>query len=261
MLPQPTVHAFGDESSYGDVIAYGIVAVHAHNRFAAERFFAGLKRRYGVDPGEEFHFADLYHSDKREKTTWNQLSVHQILNFAEELLAGLMGVPTQFTVGAAHRAEQPTELPEAGHFPAFEMGAKQLTALMCGAALTPLNQFYDQSQIKFWTDPDRTKISFGYGKVQAHRMHYLNNSDTNQYIGAEPPGEQKSPLLQVADIFAFTATHALTEKKIGFKDGFERLYTLCSPATSFMGYHDENETEVRPLPSRLESRHARLMVA
>src|SRR5215210_6990273 len=169
LLPQPIVHAFGDESSYGDVIAYGIVAVHAHNRFAAERFFAGLKRRYGVDPGEEFHFADLYHSDKREKTAWNQLSVHQVLNFAEELLAGLKGVPTQFTVGAAHRAEQPTELPEAGHFPAFEMGTKQLTELMCGAALTPLNQFYDQSQIKFWTDPDRTKISFGYGKVQAHR--------------------------------------------------------------------------------------------
>jgi hypothetical protein len=132
---------------------------------------------------------------------------------------------------------------------------------MCGAALTPLNQFYDQSQIKFWTDPDRTKVSFGYGKVQAHRMHYLNNSDANQHIAAEPSDEQKLPLLQVADLFAFTVTHALTEKNYRFKDRFERLYKRCNPATSFMGYHDENEIEFKPMPSRLESRHAELMEA
>lgn len=258
-LARRTVHAFGDESSYGDVVAYGIVAAHTHNRHTAERFLAGLKRRYGVDPGEEFHFAELYHQDTRKKTGWKQLSIDRIFDFAEELVSGLKGVPVVFTVGAAHRNEQPIEFPEAGHFPAFKMGTKELTAIMCQAALTPLNQFYDQSQIKFWTDPDKTPISFGYGKVQAHRMHYLNNSDAGQRIDAEPPNEEATPLLQVADLFAYTATHALTDNRYRFKDRFERLYRMCDPATSFMGYHDEDETEFKPLPSRLEARHKEIM--
>ena len=259
LLPRQTVHAFGDESSYGDVIAYGIVAVHAHNRHTAERLLAGLKRRYGVDPEEEFHFAELYHQDTRKKTGWKHLPIYRIFDFAEVLVSGLLGVPVVFTVGAAHQSEQPVEFSEAGHFPAFKMGTKELTALQCGGALLPLSQVFDQSQIKFWTDPDRTPISFGYGKVQAHRMHYLNNSDANQRIVAEPPDEQGTPLLQMADLFAFTATHALTEKRYRFKNRFERLYRMCSPAHSFMGYHDEDETKFKPLPSRLEVRHNQIM--
>lgn len=261
LLPQPKIHAFGDESSYGGVIAYGVFAVRADHRHAAETFLTGMKRRYKVDPPDEFHFVDLYHQDLRKKTGWNHLSIHRIFDFAEELVSALVGMPTVFSVGAAHRTEHPLEVPEAGHFPAFTMGTKELTALQCQAALLPLSQFYDQSQIKFWTDPDKTPISFGYGKVQAHRMHYLNNSDANKRIDAEPPDEERTPLLQVADLFAFTATHALTEKKQRFKKEFERLYRICSPATSFAGHEDESAVEFKPLHSKLEARHAEIMAA
>jgi hypothetical protein len=180
LLPRQTVHAFGDESSYGGVIAYGIVAIHAPNLVAAERFLSGLKHRYGIDSQAEFHCKEVFHGDKRQKSAWKHLSVGQILDFAEELISGLVGLPTLFIVGAAHRSEQPEELPKEGHFPAFEMGTKQLSALLCGAALTPLNQHYDQTEVKFWADPDPSKVSFGWSKVQTHRMYYLNNSDTNQ---------------------------------------------------------------------------------
>jgi hypothetical protein len=262
LLPRQTVHAFGDESSFGSVIAYGVAAVEAPNRLAAERFLSGLKQRYGVNPKEELHCKELFHVDTRQETAWKHLTADQILDFAEELISGLVRLPMLFIVGAAHRSEQPEELPEAGHFPAFETGTKQLSALLCGAALLPLNQHYDQSEIKFWTDPDRTKISFSWGKVQAYRMHYLNNSDRNQRISAQPLDRRDKPsLLQVADLFAFTATHALTEKQHHHKKRFERLYKLCSPEHSFMGYHDEDEVEFKPIPSRLESRHAEVMAA
>ncbi len=262
LLSHQTVHAFGDESSYGDVIAYSVVAVHAHNLPAAERLLSGLKRRYGVDPQAEFHCVEVFHGDKRRKSAWRHLSVEKILDFAVELISSLMRVPTLFIVGAAHRSEQPEELPEAGHFPAFEMGTKQLQAMLCGAALIPLNQHFDQTEVKFWADPDYTKIPFGWGKVQARRMHYLNNGDTNQRIVSEPVDEENTPaLIQVADLFAYTATHALTEKEHRNKKRFERLYKMCSPETSFMGYHDEDEAEFEPLPSRLEVRHAELIAA
>ena len=96
--------------------------------------------------------------------------------------------------------------------------------------------------------------------MQTHRMYYLNNSDTNQRIASEPLDQEKMPaLIQVADLFIYTATHALTEKEHRNKERFERLYKICSPVTSFMGWHEENETEFSPLPSKLESRHAKLI--
>ena len=128
------------------------------------------------------------------------------------------------------------------------------------ATLTPLNQHYDQTGIKFWADPDRSKISFGWGRVQAHRMHKLNNSDANQRIVPEPfDARDKPALLEAADLFSYTATHALTDREHRHKSRFERLYRMCSPATSFMGHHAEDEVEIKPTPSRLESRHAELM--
>lgn len=80
-----------------------------------------------------------------------------MLDFAEELISSLVGLPTLFIVGAAHRSEQPEELPAAGHFPAFEMGIKQLSAVLCGAALTPLTSTTIKPRSSF--GPTRTAAS------------------------------------------------------------------------------------------------------
>jgi hypothetical protein len=262
LLPRQTLHAFGDESSFWGVIAYGVVAVHAHNVLAAERLLSGLKRRYGVDPQEAFHCTVVFHGDKRRESAWAHLSVDQVYDFAEELLSGFVSLPALFVVGAAHRSEQPTEHPAVGKWPRLEWGTKQLAGVLCGAALTRLNDLWRPNEIKFWADPDSTKIPFGWGRMQAHNLYYMNNSDTNQRI--EPvslDAQNKPPLLQVADLFAYTATHALSDKRHRFKDRFDRFYKVCHPSWSFMGYHDDNEIEFKPKPSRLESRHAQLMVA
>jgi hypothetical protein len=68
-------------------------------------------------------------------------------------------------------------------------------------------------------------------------------------------------LPQVADLSAYAATHALTDKRHHDKKGFERLYQLCGPATSFVGHDDESAAEFEPLPSSLEARHADTMAA
>lgn len=100
LLPRHTVHAFGDESTYGDVIAYGVVAVHAHNRLEAEQFLSELKRHYSVDPQAEFHCRIVFSGHQRQKSPWKNLSVNQIFDFAQELLSGFVRLPMVFSVGA-----------------------------------------------------------------------------------------------------------------------------------------------------------------
>jgi hypothetical protein len=40
-LLRQTIYAYGDESSFGQVIAYGLVVIHAHNLLAAEQLLSG----------------------------------------------------------------------------------------------------------------------------------------------------------------------------------------------------------------------------
>ena len=259
-LSQSKIYAFGDESEFGNVIAYGLVIVEVTNLPRVERFFSGLKQRYGIDPQAEFHCRIVFSGDLRSKSPWKDLSPAQVLDFAEELLSGLVGMQTWFIVGAAHRSEQPEEVPAVGNWAAIEMGTDLLHGIACMGALTALNQHYDQHQVEFRADPNRKKIPLAGRRIQAHSLYQLNNSDTNQHISPEPIDPNDKPaLLQVADLFAYTATHSLTEKKHRNKERFEHFYKLCNPVTSFMGYDDEDETEIKPLPSRLESRHAKLV--
>jgi len=259
-LPQSEVYAFGDESNFGDVIAYGLAIVHAYDLIAAERLLSGLKQRYGVGLQEEFHCKIVFSGDQRQKSQWKHPSEIQVLDFAEELILGLVRLPTLFIVGAVHRIEYPEELPAAGNFPAGKMGVNQLTGMMCMAALVNLNEHYSQDQIKFWADPNRTQMPFFGRRMQAHRNYKLTNNDANQHITPEPfNDEDKQALLQAADLFAYTATHALSEKDSRNKERFDGLYRMCSANTSFIVVHNEENIEMTPQPSRLEARHTELI--
>jgi hypothetical protein len=212
-LPQSKVHAFGDESRHDNVVAYGLFVIEGHNLQAAEQLLSGLKRRYGIDPQVEFHFAELIHQSKRKKTPWKDLTIRQIMEFADELILGLVELSPQYLIGGVHRSDYPEDLPAVDHWPSGEMKEKQLAGLLCGGVLAKLNEGYRQDQVKFWADPDSTRVPF-FGKTMRADSHYkLTNNDANQHIMPEPFDEEDKPaLLQVADLFVYTATHALTER-------------------------------------------------
>jgi hypothetical protein len=271
-LLRQTIYAYGDESSFGQVIAYGLVVIHAHNLLAAEQLLSGLKRRFGVDPHAEFHCKVVFHGDPGSKSPWRDLSEARVLDFAEELVSGLAKLPAAFIVGALHRSEYPTTLPAVGKFAAGEMGTKQLAGMACTSALALLNQQFGQDQIRWIADPDPAKIPFFGRKIRAHSNYKLNISGSGREIVPEPfDRNDKRALLQAADLFAYTATHALSEKATRNKVRFERWYKTCNPATGFWGVGDDSvyalQDPVReiegfePAPSRLEARHRRLLAA
>ncbi len=258
-LPRSGVHAFGDESVFKDVIAYGLVVVPDPNVTPAENLLSELKQRYGVDPQEEFHCKHAFHGDRRRKTQWKHLSEVKVLNFAEELISGLVTLPAWFIVGAALRSEIPVEFPAAQGFSAGVMESKQLAGILCGAALTPLSEHYDQDEIRFWADRDRTRVPFFGRKMQAHTNYKLTNREANRHIVSETFDKNNKPaLLQVADLLAYVATHALSEKKSRHKERFEHLYRTFDPVTCFLVYHPDQVGPENRRPSVLRLRHAKI---
>ena len=272
LLPRRTIYAYGDESSYGDVIAYGLILIHAHDLPMAEQLLSGLKLRYGVDPRAKFHCRVVFHEHPKRKSLWKDLPDARVLDFAEELILGLAKLPAAFIVGAMHRSEYPETLPAVGNFSAGEMGTKQLAGMACTSALAVLNQHFGQDQIRFVADPDPGRIPFFGRKVRAHTNYKLNIRESGQQIVPEPFADKdKRALLQAANLFLYTATHALTEKPARNKARFEHWYKTCNPATGFFGVSDESVYALQdpvqeidgfaPRPSRLESRHAELTAA
>lgn len=140
------------------------------------------------------------------------------------------------------------------------------------SALSVLHQHFGRDQIRFIADSGPGKIPFFGRKVQAHSNYKLSIRESGQQIVLEPfDDKDKRTLLQAADLFSYTATHALTEKPARNKARFERWYKMCNPATGFWGVSDESVYSLQdpvqeidgfePRPSRLESRHAKLTAA
>jgi hypothetical protein len=246
--------------------------VHAHDLPAAERLLSGLKRRYGVDPQAEFHCRVVFHEHPKRKSPWKDLPDARVWDFAEELISGLAKLPAAFVVSAIHRSEYPETIPAVGKFSAGEMGAKQLAGMACMGALHFVHQQFGQDRIRFIADPDPGRIPFFGRRIRAQSNYKLNHGEASQQIVPEPfDAANKPPLLQAADLFAYTAVHALTEKPATNKERFERWYKMCNASWSFWGVSAESvytlQDPVReiegfePRPSRLEARHAALMAA
>lgn len=265
-----TVFAYGDESKFGKVIAYGVVIVAARDLLAAERLLSNLTRRYGLDPRAEFHCREVFHEHPKSKSAWRNLPESQVLGFAEELLLGLKRLSAVFFLSAIHRDEYPEVLPAVGKFAAGEMGTKQLAGVLCQTALMNVDESFGKDEIKFYADRDSVKIPFFGRKIQAHSNYRLDAGETS-IVSERFNDSDKPALLQAADLFAYTVTHALTESPTKNKRRFERWYKICNPRTNFWGVSDESVYALQdpvqeiegfePAPSRLETRHRALVTA
>jgi hypothetical protein len=214
----------------------------------------------------------VFHEHPKRKSLWKDISDARVLDFAEELISGLVKLPAAFVVSAMHRSEYPEVLPAVGKFAAGEMGTKQLAGMACMGALHFVHQHFGKDRIRFIADPDPGRIPFFGRKIQAQSNYKLNIGEAGQQIVPESfDAHNKPPLLQAADLFAYTAVHALTEKPATNKERFERWYKICNPSWSFWGVSDESVYALQdpvqeiegfePRPSRLEARHAKLMAA
>lgn len=245
-------HAFGDESSFKEIVVYGVVVLHDFHMNPFQRFLVNLKLAYGVPSWAKLHCREVFNGDAKKKTGWKRLSETQVFQFSADVLTGLVASGASFFVGAVDKNEYPSELTTSVSSSKTTMGNKQLTALVFQGALLPLSEVFQSQKIRLYADSDKTLVSFFGRKGRADKNYKFANPLTGTMFHPEiNEGRGKHQLMEVADLFAYVAAHALSGESARNKDRFRALYQICKPTLSTLVYDPEEKIQ----KSKLEINH------
>jgi hypothetical protein len=236
--------AFGDDSQFGDYLAFAFVIVRRdHLRYAEERL-SGLKRYYKIPNDVPLHCRVLFNEHQRNKAGLSHLSsddarviisksvslinrVPLILRYADDTLSrvtGSLGKEVEFT---HHTDGSKFKAPVTPDPKAW------LGVLMQSCFMVPANGSGGPTaaQCEIYVAEDSTKVGFiGPNRQRADRM-YVGYSD----IGAPSGGvfqlqptiiqADVAPMLQLADVAAYMCSHAfeVSSDKNFFRDQLRRV--------------------------------------
>lgn len=232
---------FGDESVSSNAIIYGVVAIHSDSIKSWEDKLAALKLKYGVPVNSELHCSILFHGSKREKSTYSHLSEKETYSFGKEL-AYIMGNPEIGCVIAyADRREFP-EIFKGGQMtskdgtisdrqsPDIIIDEKSLIAFCGNAALIPFVQSPGLDKIRFWADPDNTKINWLGKKSKALNAlnMFVGHEEKTQRIQPEQIEGENPALLQLADFLAYVSSRTLSIANTRGKEEFDTMYRMLN---------------------------------
>jgi hypothetical protein len=212
------LHLFGDESSFGTATTYAIVIVNAEQQLAMEMALSEVKVMFGGSPELRIHCRELFNAHARAKTGWQHLNNEDALQLLSVAGNYLRTAGTCFNVGVVDRSTLPKnlEIPIQGKKYAIPAGPKQMAAFAYTLALAGL----EKEEFRLWIDPDTTKIEWGGARRQAGRVPL-----TFDGIAITPESFEgtKPPLLDVADVLAYSAAHSLckTSPDRRFRQAFE----------------------------------------
>ncbi len=131
--------------------------------------------------------------------------------------------------------------------PVRTLDVKEVASLAHSAAMTGLVSRYGHDKFKLWIDPDRTKIPWGEGRRRADttRRPYIDLGP-----GVEPPQlvpqvdeSPKPTLLQIADIYAYTAAQAHSQKGGQRAVRFRDLYAAIDPEKAVFEWNPDVKWE------------------
>ena len=252
---QQLFHCFGDESAFRDTVVYAILVLHDADLSAAESFVSELKGRISAK-SDAIHCRILFNSSARAKTTWTALADNDVFRFLIDAVARLREFRPMYSLCAVNRGEYPSVHEAGAGLGRTVMESKQLAALLFQGAAHPLLERLGLANVRLWVDPDRTKIPWFGKNVQAHTNYKSEDLVSEQMLMPQTiPNGQKPVLLEIADVAAYAAAHALSSAGHPHKAQFEALYRMCRPELKVFTWDPEG---IR-VPSVLDKHHARIM--
>lgn len=216
--------AFGDESRFRDRLVYATIIVHRTDLDYFREVLSRVKVKYAIPNSEELHCRVLFNSNQRDKRGLSHLTDEIVRAMLLELVSDLVARPILCRFTHAIFSQNP-EFLEAGTWedssgnPGPMMNAipnepKGILGLLMQATFCcPLDGSEGPpiSEIEVFVSEDKTKVEF-LQKKQAHNFCF-GYSDVNAppgmvwYLNPHVVKSNGMPLLQVADICAYAASH------------------------------------------------------
>lgn len=237
--------AFGDDSKYQDTLVFAFIFILRSRKEAAEDRLRGLKRLFKIPVETSLHCRILRHVDARRKANLSHLSDDDfksivrrsidIINkykmqvrYTYTSLCGTKLSETEsITLSSDHEKEEMTI--RYSHDPKGMLG---FLMQGCFCVSPDGSNGPTANQCEIITFNDKTKIPFLGNKRQRADGLYTGYSDIGASensvfkICPQISNEHEHSLLELADIMAYTCSHALSTDEVNnsfFKQQLERV--------------------------------------
>ena len=227
--------AYGDDSQFGDILAFAFLIVRRTNLARAEERLTNLKLHYRIPAETPLHCRILFNKIARKKSGIAHLTSHDARSIVARTVRIINRVPILLRYGRDSLSRLQNSLGQEIEFTNEFDGSKfrvpvmadpkgLLSLLMQGSFMVPPDGSGGPlaSQCEIFVAEDATKVPFiGPRRQRADRM-YAGFSDIGAPSGGvfklEPTMLQSryTPMLQLADVAAYMCGHA------GSSDGFFR---------------------------------------
>jgi hypothetical protein len=246
---------FGDESTFQEVVVYAVAVFHEADTQDATDLLAALKRQVGLADDTPIHCRVLFSEHGRAKSGWAKWSEERVFEFLDQVVIALRRCRVMCRVAAVNRTEYPSVHPAGAGFKRGIMEPKQLAGLLFHGATAPIVDSIGSDAISLYVDPDKTKIDWFGGKKQADR-NYAHTDTAGGRVLAPTRFEstERPALLEIADLLAYSAAHALSNAAQKRRRGFESLYAKLRPELSVLTW-----APGPPVHSVLDDNHARIV--
>ncbi|WP_439606881.1 hypothetical protein [Hydrogenophaga sp.] len=228
--------AFGDDSKFGDVLAFAFFVIKRSDIHRMEKRLNRVKRRFGIPEGVVLHCSKLFHPHPREKAGLGHLSSEQARSIVGHLIHELNVLDCWVRYAFCRRREGEVLVPAEGEFSAID-NDKGMMALLAQTCMLPAVRDVggvkgpSASLCEIYVAEEKTKVQF-LGK-ESHRADRWTSGYSD--VGAAPGGLLRlrpnlipmtgHPMLQIADVLAYACSHALSHepKSQFFTEQFSRI--------------------------------------
>jgi len=267
-----TFEVFGDESVVGQIVAYAAVIVPAMDVAALSDEVARIKTAYGQREAADLHCRVLFNGDSRARSDWRDLALEDVFSLYGGVATLLARSRATLLCIFANKSRLPKTDPGGpwrtrsglivpGPTVALEFGEKQWASLCANATQIPLKVFPGLNKVRFWADPDRTRIEWAGRRRQVANtltMWIAGEGRPAQRVSAERIGSEKPSLLQLADFVAYSFARATARRPsqttLRFKQFVHRLAPFVGQVK--LGPHGLNVS----MPSDRMASHLRSLV-
>lgn len=226
---------FGDESTakedtYG---IYSLIGLHPSKVKVATLILEQLKKEYNIPVTSILHCRILFSGDKRSKTEWKEFDGNKAKEFCNKLSSQLLPLNIFWAYGYVdlnELARLPNPSKMEGKFSTNEgkefsisFGVKQAQQFAYAAAEISFIQKFG-TRTRFWCDKEKTKIDWFFGKKQAQN---IQKSISNPPQTILP--DEYMPMLELADLFAYTASRNLSGKQEFGQHTFRTIHEKFHP--------------------------------
>ena len=218
----PEYCAFGDDSAYKEILVYAYAIFHRDHLEKAEKKLNKIKNIFRIPQETHIHCRLLFSGKQREKLGLSHLNPGDVHQLVKRVVERMNLIPCWLRYGFCRMDEYRkfSELhPDADMTDKDELifhdDPKAIMALASQACLLPNSKTPHapkRENIEVFLSQDKTKINFiGNNRTRADRA----GSYCNFFEKSSPPLrilESDHPLQQVADIYAYTCSHALSRQ-------------------------------------------------